>query len=554
LRYQAAAALEKLDSDTERPAPDLGTATLYALALRERRRLLNGWDGSLEVLGSGNPEFWKSTIAILFGLIPNPQDLLAYLLSTDQKIELQQLGIHALVSNPLPLDVQSAHLLELVSNYSLPKFLELLRVISSVNPNLAQQAAAQALEDLHTVEGDDNELAEIQRLLLQAEVHQISGQSSKADTLLHSAWQASRQLEVDLASKLAETNGLDSEAISEIQKSAQSGKVSTKSKRPAALLSAAKVALKSGDAVEAKEMALAALKSAAKENSTDNRKAATLRELSDLLIELNLRDEALLAAQAAADAQPNDADGALLLGKLLQENGKAAEALQQAHLAAALDPQNSEVRRNLANILFSIHLHEDAFQEWKAMLDNEVEPSSADWLAFAEAGLHSGHYDETLKACQYALVLQPTNGAAYALIGSALVAQGDEGSALAHLRRATELAPAQPDAWLALAKLQLATNDPDDAQATLVAAQQFTAPTAKMQQLLGAAYQAMDRLDEALSAYLEAAKLAETEQDMETAPRRWERSKQRSAHSPTMRRSPRNWASCCSHSVTPSER
>lgn len=556
LRYQAAAAFEKLASQgkpklrgdgrqrsdvaisfpqlrgvageasptkqaptNDDPTPDLTNATLFALALRERRRLLNGWEQLAEDLSIASPEFWRLTISCLFGLLPNPHELLAYLISSGQDKQIQQLGIHALVSNPLALDVQSAHLLELVRDFPLPEFMTLLRAVANVNAPLAQQAATQALENLQdTSSADGDGLAEIQRLLLEAEVNQISGKSNKADTLLRSAWEASRQLEAELASNLAEGNGLDPETIAELQKSTEPGKFSAKSKRPASLLAAAKVALKSGEMAEAKEMSIAALTAAAKEEPTaDIRKGAVLRELSDLFVELQMPDEALAAAEAAAQSQPNDAVSVLQLARLLQAKGKTAEVLQQAHLAAALDPGNYEARRNLAQALQDNQLHEEAFQEWKAMLDNEADPTVEDWLAFAESGLQSNHLDEAIKSCQYALALQPTNGAAYALIGSALLAQGDEGSALAHLQRATELAPAQTEAWLALAGLQLNRKDPDDALATLVAAQQFTTPSAKLQQLQGAAYLALDRFEESLAAYMKAGVLANEQSDPLTA-------------------------------------
>jgi tetratricopeptide (TPR) repeat protein len=526
LRYQAAAAFEKLiqSSSDERIAPDLAEAALLALALRERRRLLNGWDQLAEDMGmSGISEvgkgFWQLTVSILFGLLPNPQELLTYLIAPDQHTEIQQLGIQALVNNPLPLDVQSAHLLELVRNFPLPQFMTLLRSVANVSAPLAQQAATQALEDLQD-EGSphDSALAEIQRLMLEAEVHQIGGQNERADKLLRSAWEASRQLEVELADKLADVKGLDAETIAELQKSVQPVKPAAKSKRPASLLAAAKVAFKSDEIAEAIEMASAALKAVTKESGpADSRKGELLGELSSLFIDLQMQEEALAAAEGAAQAQPNDAVRALQYAKLLQASAQNAEALQQLHLAAALDPRNSEVRRNLAKAQQSNEQYEEAFQEWKAFIDNEADPKVEDWLAFADSGLHSNHFDETIKACQYALALQPTNGAAYALIGSALLAQGDEGSALAHLRRATELAPAQSEAWLALAGLQLARKDPEDALATLAAAQQFIASTAKLQQMFGAVFQALDRLEESLAAYQDAAKLADQQSDAATA-------------------------------------
>ncbi|MCL5429571.1 MAG: tetratricopeptide repeat protein, partial [Chloroflexi bacterium] len=522
LRYQAAAVYEKLAGKGavgEQPTPDLSQATLLALAFRERRRLLGGWDQLADDLSIASAEFWRLPISCLFGLMPNPQELLAQLISIDQSTELQQLGLHALLSNPLPLDVQSAHLLELVRDFPLPHFLTLLRSLTNVNAPLAQQAAVQALENLQDRDhGNNPGLSEIQRLLLEAEVRQISGQSAQADSLLRSAWEASRQLEVDLAAKVAEANGADVDAVAALQESADPKKIRNRSKRPTSLLAAANVAFKSGDATEAKELAVAALRSATKETEpADSRKALLLRQLSDLFVELELTEEALSAAEAALQAQPNDAECALQFSKLLLKNEKTVEALQQAHLAVALAPDRGEVRRNLAKALQNNHQPVGAFREWKAMLDHEDQPTIEDWLSFAESGLQSNHIDEAIKACQYALALQPTNGAAYALLGSALLAQGDEGSALAYLRRATELAPAQIEAWLALAQLQIAGKAPQEALTALISAQQFTQPSARLQGLLATILQTLGRDEEALATYEKAAQLADEQVDTETA-------------------------------------
>jgi len=519
LRYQAAATLEKLVNEPtggdDHPSPDLAQAALLALALRERRRLLNGWDQLTEDLSIAPPEFWRLPISCLLGQLPNPQELLTHLISATQSDQFHQLGVHALVTNPLPPDVQSAHLLELVREFPLPHFLSLLRTVAKINPQLAQHAAKHALGNLQeedNAEGD--QLTEIERLLIEAEIHQISGESNQADAMLRSALDAARQLEADLADKLAESSDLDAETIAHLQNSVGPRKASSKSKRPASLLAAAKVALKSENIEEAKEMALAALKSVSERpEAEENRKAEILSDLSALFLQLQLPDKALKAAEDAALTQPNDAEIALQLGALFQANGRPAEALGQAHLAAALAPNRSEVRRNLAHALAHNQQYEEAFHEWKAMLDNEVEPTVEDWLSFAESALHSNHFDEALKACQYALMLQPACGAAHALIGYALAAQGDEGSAMTHLRRATELVPAQTKAWLRLAELQLAGKEPEQALATLVAAQQFGPPTARMQQLIGDSYLALEQNQEALSAFTTAAKLANEQSD-----------------------------------------
>lgn len=529
LRYQAASAYEQLATDgvpENDSAPDLAQATLLALALRERRRLLNGWEQLTNDLSIAPAQFWKLPMACLFDLLPKQHELMEVLLSPDQSADIHELALHALVSNPLTLDVQSAHLLEIIGSYELPQFLTLLRSLARLSIPLAEQAALQALENLQGQEQTQSDgLGEIQRLLLQSEIYQISGQPKQAAPLLTSAWEAAQRLQAELGAKVAESAGGESIALAALKDSGDLTDpksiaiVKTANKRPAALLSAARVAFKANDSVEAKEMAVAALDSASKENHIEEsrQKAALLRDLGELFIELQLPQEAELAVNKALELQSNDAHSASLLSKIMQANGKSEDALQHAHLAAALDPERGELRRNLAKALQHNQQPEEAFNEWLAVLDKEAEPSVEDWLSLAQAALDSAHIDGTIKACQRALAFQPSNGAAYALLGSALLAQGDNDSAREHLRRATELAPAQIGAWLALAEILSAQGALQEAQHTLLAAQQYTLPSAKLQVMLAQNYFQLGNHDQALPAYQLAAQLAAEQAEGEVA-------------------------------------
>ncbi len=518
LRYQAAAAYEQLaaeDAGETRSNPDLEQATLLALALRERRRLLNGWEQLANDLSIASAEYWMLPIACLLGLIPNQHELLQHLLSPDQTEDLHQLAIHALVSNPLTLDVQSSHLLEIIQTYQLPQLMSLLRSLAQACAPLARQAALKALEDLQEKQpGAQDGLSKIQALLLQAEIYQLSDQPDGAAPLLHSAWEASQVLQTDLADRVAEASGNEAETLASLQASAelvdpkQAKSAKTANKRPAALLSAARVAFKAGDESESTQMALAALKAATHSGEQGHEKAKLLCELAELFISLHLPQEAELAAKAAMEAQTNNAEAASLLGQLLQTNGKTEEALQYAHLAAALAPERTDLRRNLALALQNNRQSTEAFSEWNAVLEIEKQPNVSDWLSLAEMALASGHADETIRACQHALDLQPANAFAHALMGRAVALQGDAASAIEYLRRATELAPGQLEAWLALAELLRAHGRADEALASLHTAQDHTAPSAHLQALLAELIYAQGRRDETLPAFQLAAQLA----------------------------------------------
>jgi tetratricopeptide (TPR) repeat protein len=532
LRYQAASAYEQLATDgvpANRNIPTIEQAVLLALALRERRRLLNGWEQLPDDLGIAPTQFWMLPIAILFGLLPNPQQLLAALLANAASDEMHELGIHALVCNPLPLDEQFAYLLDIISTYELPQFLVILRKLAHVHMLLAQQAALLALENIEAKEdnskhpigggvGTRHDLSEIERLLLQAEIRQISGQPAEAMPLLNAAWGASQQFQQELADKLAESvaqNG-DANTLPESE-TLRKSIASSERNHPATLISAARVALKSGDSEEAGHMADAALKTAQKSGAQEN--PTLMRQLGELFLDLQQPAQAKQAATLATDAAPNDAENAAFLSKVLSINSEKGEALQAAHLAAALAPERVDLRRQLAKTLQAAGQGAEAFSEWKVVLAQEENPAVEDLFALADAALASDEIAACIAACQRVLAAQATHGAAHALLGKALLAQGDDSSALEHLRRATELAPAQSEAWLALAEQQRAKGNIQEARDTLLNAEQFSKPSADLQALLAEVYLALDEKNAAIAAFSRAAELAANHADRDVAQR-----------------------------------
>ncbi len=523
LRYQAAAAYELLAAEgipNDQVQPDLAKATLLAIALRERWRLLTSWEQLPNDLTIAPAEFWKPVIACLFGLVPNPQELLASLLAADQDGYMHELGLHALITNPLPLDQQSAHLLDIIAKYELPQFLGILRKIANVSAPLAQQAGLHVMENLQAEASEEGELAQIQRSLLQAEIYQISGKAEQAQPMLNKAWEAAQNFQAQLATQLAETaheNGDVAKSLAILQKSNElidpkklmASVPNGNSKQPAALITAARVAIKNQDQAEAMKMAKGALLAAQKSAPTLGTDATSwLRKLSQLFFDLRLFVEALNVAEMALASNPNDAEGAALLSDALTMNNEHAKALEASHLAAALAPERSDYRRSLAKALQASGNAQDAMTEWHTVIDREETPSIEDLIALAETAVACGDLQKTIEACQQALALNVTNGAAHALLGKALIDAGDENSALDHLQRATELAPAQPGAWLTLAEVQIAGGHAKTALGTLLNAQQYSTPSAKLQALLAETYLTLEQNQEALIAFTRAAQLA----------------------------------------------
>ncbi len=504
LRYQAASAYE-LVATQGASAVNLEQATLLALALRERRRVLGNWEQLAQDLSVAPASFWKLTLSVLFGLLPQPGELLAALLAPSQDNELHKQGLHALVSNPLTLDEQNALLMHVLEAAPLAQFLAVLRQLAHMHLPLAQLAGGHALQKLEESTAADGDMNQIERLLLQAEIRQLSGQHDAATPLLQSAWNAAQRIQAELAGKLAENAAVNTDANFTGFAEPLAGAKSGSNRHPAALIAAARVALKSNQADEAQRMAAAAL--AAAQDSPVSENATLMRQLGEIFVELKLGEAARQAAELAVQHAPNDAESAAFLARVLAMGNDPERALQAAHLAAALAPQRVDLRRLLAKALQDNQQGAAAYSEWKAVLAQDEQPTLEDIFGLAQAALDADEISECLQACQRVLAVQVTHGGAHALMGKALVAQGDANSAMEHLRRATELAPAQHEAWIALAELLRDSGDLQAARDTLFNAQQFAKPSVELQYLLGDIYLALEEKEAALHAFTRATEL-----------------------------------------------
>ncbi|MGH2582027.1 MAG: tetratricopeptide repeat protein [Anaerolineales bacterium] len=515
LRYKAASFYEELASGTKaEESPDLENATLIAITLRERRRLLTGWEQLANDLSIAPAAYWELPLAILLGLIPSPQELLSTLISTDQNIDLQLLGLRALLSNPLSVDEQGAHLMELIENIPLPGLLVILRQLSKHSSPLAKQVALHALKNMRGERQAGTELSQIEELLLRAEIHQISGQKDQAIPLLSSAWEASKKVQEGLAAQLADSaDGIQAlDSLHDLADLACAGELRSgpmPTKRPTSLISAAKVALKSGDTKEAETLARAALESAEKEeDGTGLEHAKIFQNIAEVLFDLGLKNDALVPAQKAVEAGPNDSDSAAFLAASFEKNGELGKALDAAHLAAALGPQDPGLRGNLARLLQITGNNEGAVKEWKVYLGINPQPGYTDFTSLAQCALETADIGACIQACQQAITIDASNGAAYALLGRALILQGDDVSAETHLRRAVDLAPSDTGAWKALAKLYKTRGEHQTALDLLINAEKLAGPSAEFCALLADIYATLNDSAKAIASYERARKLA----------------------------------------------
>lgn len=534
LRYQAASAFEELATkgdETEKSAPELEQATYLALALRERFRLADSWEQLQDDLSLAPSSYWRMSLACLFGMIPQPEALLAELLSPGKPAHLNDLGIHALLSNPLSSEEQYSLVKDSVADFSVEHWLPLLRKIASQRPSLAAMLANDLLAKIPSDNGEGAEINQLASLLQQSEIHQISGRHSEALPLLSAAWEASQRVQASLAAKLAESAAQNEDrvtALAALEQATlldpedeklktellarqlenghvQAGQVGLDSKQhPGALIAAARVAARNGDFVEAQSMAQTALEIVTQgQTISGQNRLEVLHKLAQLLLEIDLPVIARQAAEFAMQSNPENAQSVHLLSQADQAIGDYESALESAHLAVALDPQELELRRFLAKSLHTAESYDAAYTEWERLVQQQDEPQLEDLFSLAESAFQSGRFQRCAELC-LALIDKDTEDAkVYSLLGRALLAEENE-EGIGRLKRATELDPGLVEAWLALAEYQQNHAASDQALQTLQSASKHIAESAEIHAALGINYLEQGSNEVALTALRQA--------------------------------------------------
>lgn len=228
------------------PPVSLEEAGWLALALRERRRVTNTWQGLWAELANhgsenqpGFKEVWRTPLACLFGLASDSAELLQGILDPPTKNRSIQiyLVLHVLLSNPLSVDDQLGFLSYLLANIPPSEQLEWLATLNAsgrfallkaLSRELLQSrqnvvyfsqlpvpvAALQNPDESKIVslgslfQGDPLEAVESTRKIEAMEhlaaFFRYAGANSQALPVLTGAWEAARRLQARLTSQLAE--------------------------------------------------------------------------------------------------------------------------------------------------------------------------------------------------------------------------------------------------------------------------------------------------------------------------------------------------------------
>jgi tetratricopeptide (TPR) repeat protein len=183
------------------------------------------------------------------------------------------------------------------------------------------------------------------------------------------------------------------------------------------------------------------------------------RGVAQIRIRLAMLDPADYAARfAAARARIDigDAAGALRdfreLGRELAENARPAEAVEALREAAALSPDDPEIRGQLTQV----HLATGDFAKAR-----ECASTSAEFKTIAAQLESMGHPEEALATLREAARLEPGDHALQEHLARVFIGRGDLAAAAEYLT--VEAAGANPQLLLMVAELRLRRGEVDDA-------------------------------------------------------------------------------------------
>jgi len=555
-RHKAAAAFETITTGGENSQNifTLSNAGMLAIALRERWRLLGQWDEIISELTPGHNSYWFPVVACLFSLLPNPDEFICSLLSQNGSIAHQTLGIHAIISNPFPVEDQRNILLKSILNLPSQRKLELLKGINKDHPTLGQLIAKKLVEiNEESPKTPSSKIEEVKYLLEKSEILQISGEYEKAMPVLDEAWKTSTQLHTDLTAKLAQAAARDNDRETALQAIEQVSKIGyriiditpdlTLAKihtgqldhqllnefnekenpvepiSPPALLATAKLAIQNNDLQKAQLIAQQALEVSlhlkhSKESTAGNQyntiaiSPEFLQSLSEALLDLGLQIEACRAAELSLEIQPNDPYTLWLLSRSFLALSDQNRALELAHIASALAPQNHKYRRNLVDVYIACKSWNEAKGEIENLITKIPNPSGSDFHTLAKCSLMIDQPKQAANACQRALHLDPHDGNAHALLGEAYYSLGDLNSAHNHFNQAIVSSPELPQPWIAIAKYHRDRGENEKAKERLLAAVQVVSEHPEIHFTLGGAYLKENSPTKALVEFQKAAQFA----------------------------------------------
>ena len=527
----------------------LAEAGLLALALADKYRATNSWNGLLDILRNKPLSYWWSVLTCLYGMIDETSGLLDALVQPGASPYRYELAVHIVLSNPIPSYAQIDLLVDLCHGpYGdlLPareRFL-LVKALSAQNRQFAQEFCKKLLEQRPSGSEIDLEKPEpignIDRLLenlYQLEVNQIAGQAASLPELLAKECEITQQVAVTLVNHFAvQLSRHTGESLSAGEVSSLGDQIIQTYRQPGIkelAISRAQSALILADLGHIEEATrllpidlavlpdepynLFAIASISAQISDHHRSYASasriihlldqkassasvpvwgeglsLVNLGRLFFDLHKPDDASRVFDLALQTCPNDIELLKYHAQSLRASHKDQAAAETLAVLVSLHPDDLEYRRSFAQVLESTGDWEGSLDERSYILKSIQSSTRAvdkkDIYAYALCGLNAGHPELTMAICNDLVADGQEDSQALIYLGRAYLHLKETDQGMECLVHATQVSPNLPEAWLALAAAQKDIYPLKTVIETLVTASQSAPDSAQVHFSLGELY------------------------------------------------------------------
>jgi tetratricopeptide (TPR) repeat protein len=318
--------------------------------------------------------------------------------------------------------------------------------------------------------------------------YHIVAEFEEAREALGSAWDEAHQLAAKVADQLADVARSEGDPITEVEAAGQALEVFPTATRRAryahALLKMnreeealrlfpeqdptpvdqivhAMALAQMGDRTCARQTILSAAAALAKGTPVET---SWLIDMTDTIEDLGMTSDALSSAWQLLDRKPTSVSVHLRLARLLGKAGQWPQAIGQARLALALEPNSLAARASLASCLQESGDAQSALPYWMS-LPNEALSHEPELISCA---LAAGDVDLAFERAEEFFSQQPYSPLAAVLLANAKRAGGDMDGAISLLEQVIDGSTPSAEAWLALADCRGELNE--DAYAATLSA------------------------------------------------------------------------------------
>jgi tetratricopeptide (TPR) repeat protein len=218
-----------------------------------------------------------------------------------------------------------------------------------------------------------------------------------------------------------------------------------------------------------------------------------------------LLSQAIEQYKKAISLDPSNPDAYNRLGEVYRSQGKFDEAMESFQKATQHDAKYSEALANMGTIMKAKGDIDGAIGQY----NQAIEINSKNHLAHfykGDALVDKGDYHEALKSFNTALYLNRNNPPVHVRMGDALALQGNEAAALSHYREAIRLRPEYVQAYERLASMLDTRGDGELAMSELRSALNTNPNYAPFKLALGRLALTVNKPDQAIQYYNEVLK------------------------------------------------